>query len=1277
MPGNQATPEQELEQLRARLAALEQLQEAQEKTVVEQAARLEQSLEELRARSQEQAASEEALRHQKTILQSILDSLADGVVVADASGHFLHFNPAAEQILGVGLTSSTSGEWANRYGLYLPDAVTPYPAQDLPLSRAMRGERVDGAEVLVRHPTRPEGVWVSCNARPLVDRSGVVTGGAVVFRDITRRKRAERRLAAQHAVTRVLAEAESLDDAVPKILESICSSVGWEVGAIWRVDAWAGVLRCIDVWQLSGGQHADFLELTRRTALKPGEGLPGRLWESGQPIWITDILSDANFPRAPVAARSGLRGAFGFPIFFAGEVTGALEFFSREISKPDDDLLRMFGSLGSQIGQFLERKRAEAELRRQRERFELCVRGSGDGIWDWELETNLVYFSPRWKSMLGYAEDEIANRYEEWESRLHPEDRERALSTLQAYLEGEIPAYELEHRLRHKDGSYRWILARGLVVRDPDGRPYRMAGSHTDVTDRRRMEEQLRNEEALYHSLVETLPLNIFRKDLDGRFTFGNQRFLDNLGKSLDRVLGKTDYDFFPAATARKYSRDDLRVIRTGQLLEDVEEHYKPDGEKIYVQVLKAPVRDANANVVGVQGIFWDVTARKRAEEELQKAKEAAEAANRAKSLFLANMSHEIRTPMNAIIGMTELVLDSPLGVEQRECLETVRKAADHLLTVINDILDFTKIEAGKLDIDQVEFRLRECLDDAVGTLAIRAHQQGLELAIRIPPETPDLLVGDPGRLRQILVNLIGNAIKFTEKGEVVLRVAVEEQSEDEAVLHFEITDTGIGIPPEKLSLIFAPFVQVDGSLTRKRGGTGLGLAISRRLVEMMGGRLRAESQPGRGSRFAFTARFGIHKGAPPVSPAGDPAKLRGLAVLVVDDNGTNRFILQEILESWRMRPTVVAGGAEALEVLRQAASQGEPFPLALIDAHMPEMDGFQLADSIRRDPELKATAVVMLTSGVQTGDAARRRELGLAACLNKPVKQAELLKTLARVLGEQEAAATPDTAREIPSVPVARPLRILLVEDNPINQNLAVRLLGKQGHEIVLADNGQEALTALEQGTFDLALMDLQMPVMDGLEATAAIRAREKERGGYGPEGRRLPILAMTAFAMAGDREKCFEVGMDGYISKPVRARELFEAIDRISTATEPTNSPPQSTVDSNGIDWSSALEYVAGDEGMLRDLIGIFLTEAPRWMTELRQAIAAGNSGDVKRLAHNLKGSVRIFGAKSAFDSAFSLEQMSRSGNLSGAEEAYAALAQGIDRLTPALMDKRNAEG
>jgi two-component system sensor histidine kinase/response regulator len=922
--------------------------------------------------------SQQELRRQKRVLQSVLDSMGDGVVVADEHGTFLLWNPAAERLIGIGPRHVELQEWSTLYGCYLPDGKTPCPSEDLPLARAIRGESVDNCELFLRNVDVPEGVWLSITARPLVSDSGEWRGGVIVCRDITAAKKAQEAIQAGENINRA-------------------------------------------------------------------------------------ILATAH--EAFVAADA-------------------------------DSVIRQ-----------------------------------------WNRQAEVTF---GWT-----AEEAIGRRLTD--TIIPPQLREAHLSGVRRFLEtGEGPIFNrrLELAARHRDGHE------------------------------------------------------------------------------------------FP------------------------------------IEITIAPVRVDGSYLFGA--FVHDVTEQRRAKQELQRAKELAEAASRAKSDFLANMSHEIRTPMNAIIGMTELLLDTQLSATQREYLAMVLESGESLLAVINDILDFSKIEAGRFDLDPAPFDLRECLGDTMKSLAVRAHRKSLELACHVDPAVPPFVVGDKHRLRQVVVNLVGNAIKFTDRGEIVLDARTEARDDGRLSMHFVSRDTGIGIPQDKQQLIFEAFEQADETTSRRFGGTGLGLAISSRLVELMGGRIWVESELGKGSEFHFTATFGMPVESPAAPRPVSPAPLRDVRVLIVDDNHTNCFILEEMVRNWQMHPAVLMRPEDALPLLRRRQRDGQPFHVLLLDANMPGMHGLELARQIADDAGLAKVSVILLTSGSSLIDTEERRRLGVSACLTKPVKQSELLDAIVECLGGAKLVEPAATAASIAELRKRLPpLRVLLAEDSLVNQKLATALLAPYGHTVEVANNGTEAVRKWSSQQFDLVLMDVQMPEMDGLEATRAIRAAEQA------DGRHTPILALTAHAIKGDRELCLETGMDAYISKPVRAPELYGAIEQLLKDYPPTLKPvgqPSAAPDSDEtvsdvLDWNAALAASAIDEQTLVELASLFMTECRSQLAQIRTAIVERDVVVLTRAAHTLKSNASVFCATAAAEAAQRLELLAKSGELHGAAEAAQVVERECERLLSAL--------
>ncbi len=773
-----------------------------------------------------------------------------------------------------------------------------------------------------------------------------------------------------------------------------------------------------------------------------------------------------------------------------------------------------------------------------------------------------------------------------------------------------------------------------------------------EVTERVEREQEIDRQKRFFESLFETSPVAIVTLDLEQKIVTFNPAFGALFEYRLEEVAGRPIEELLVPEHLMDEGVGYSQEVVRGGMVHAITQRKTSSGRLVDVELFGVPVIVAGRRV-GALGLYHDIT-------DLQRARKAAESADKAKSEFLANMSHEIRTPMNGVIGMLELLQGTGLNAEQADYLETARQSADTLLSLINDILDFSKIEAGKLSLEMIDFDLRNTVEGVASTMAQRAEAKDLELACMIYHNVPSRLKGDPGRLRQVLVNLVGNAIKFTNEGEVVIRVMIEAEDENSAVLLFTVSDTGIGIPKERLEVIFERFMQVDNSTTRQYGGSGLGLAISRQLVEMMGGEMGVESEVGKGSTFWFTACFeklaDVEGGE---GPAGVDLAGLDLHVLGVDDNRTNRIIMQKMLESFGCRPETAASGQDALAALHHAAKVGDPYRLVLLDMQMPEMDGEETLRLIKGDPVIQNASVVILTSMGMRGDAARLESIGCDGYLVKPVKQAQLKEVLEAVLGRraQAQAGARLITRHTIQEKNRQSLRILLAEDNPVNQKLAVILLTKAGYPVDVVDNGARAVDAVVKGRYSLVLMDVQMPEVDGLEAARRIRQQEAP-------GQHVPIIALTAHAMQGDRQRCLDAGMDDYISKPLQPDELLATLKRWTAEAEEAPGAKAQTPSAVGergpgrgeedlvIDLASALPRFGGDMTFFLDLLGEFIRQVESGSKQMREAARAADAAALAELAHSLKGAAAAFSAMRAVETAAELERRSRSGDLEGAE-------------------------
>lgn len=935
-----------------------------------------------------------------------------------------------------------------------------------------------------------------------------------------------------------------------------------------------------------------------------------------------------------------------------------------------------------------ERREAEKALQESEKKYRSLIEQSNDGIYLLD-EGKFKIINRRFTEMLGITQEEARAPDFSFMNMVASKSRPMIEERMKLVSRGQEPPRRYEFTGLTKDGREIELEA-SVSYTAHEGR-MAVLGILRDLTERKRAEEALRKANEFQKRLLATAATAILTVDAGHHITSINEAFTEVTGYEEEEIIGKhcsilAGYpckercELFDGGKGEPIARRQF-TIQT------------KDGRPLTILKNAALIHEENGKTVTGVESFVDVTelirARQSAEDANRDLKEAnqqlenmisyakemalqAEMSSAAKSEFLANMSHEIRTPLNGILGFAQLLLeDEGLNDEQRDFVDTIYHSGSSLLKLINDILDFSKIEAGKLDLEIIEFDLLATAENICDLLAQKASERGLELNCFVDPNIQTHLLGDPGRLRQILLNLLGNALKFTEKGEVTLTVKSVKSSDDAVVIRFDVQDTGIGIPENRIGDIFKSFTQADGSTTRKYGGTGLGLAICKRLVEMMGGEIGVESKLGKGSDFHFIVEFELQKKHLPKSASSRFSSLHGLPVLVVDDNATNRRFMVEMLRKWKMRPDAVASGKEALEFLERSQQKGESMGLMLIDGMMPEMDGFQLAERLKQDRKFADTTVIMLTSAGQRGDAARCKKLGIAAYLTKPVKQSDLLDAI------QTACCVPcEDARESTLITShslresRRSLRILLAEDNVVNQKLVVRMLEKRGHTVTIAQTGKEALAQLEahgsQG-FDVILMDVQMPEMDGLEATAAIRKQETI------SGCEIPIVAMTAHAMKGDRERCLEAGMNAYLSKPIQSKELFEVVESIAAdsqeAGEMSESKERLSVVTDAFDVDAAMAQVGGDLELFKEIVGIFVEDSEKLLSEIENAISRGDEKALERSAHTLKGSAGNFGAKTAVETALKLELMGRSGQLDDAQDTYLTLEEAINHLKSAL--------
>lgn len=1163
--------------------------------------------------------------------------------------------------------------WQRADSLAMPLALSlPYAIQAAILVPLSEGGQVMGLLYAARLKDRPFTLAEQSLFGVLANR---VASAMENIRLFTKAQKTAQRMQALYEASRALTSSLDEEAIIRAILEAVYKAMGCEHLIVSLVDEQAGTIESRHgIWHGEYDVFPEWIQMSRYPLDYPD--ILTDIYHTGR----TEVLSewDDRFNREiwEKFGHERLLRIF-MPIKIRDRVLGVIEvgYDKRQKRQISEEEIQTLAAFVDQAAAALENARLLREtqetahrLAEERNLLRTLIDNLPDHIYVKDAQSRFVLVNNALMRFRGVSTpEEIIGKTDfdllpqEVAARFYAEEQE-IIRSGRPLVDQERPA------VVSSGNTSRWLLVTKVPLRNEHGEVIGIVGINKDITERKQMEEALAREQHLMQVLMDNVPDHIYFKDHESRFVRINQSLARWFGLSDPaQAMGKTDFDFFTEEHARQAYEDEQKILQTGQPLIGIEERETwPDRPDTWVLTSKMPLRNREGRIVGTFGISRDITERKRMEEELRAAKEAAEAAARAKSEFLANMSHEIRTPLNAIIGMTSLLLDTPLSTQQREFAETIRTSSDALLTLINDILDFSKIEAGKLDLEASPFDLQICIEEALDLVAPQAMAKGLELAYLVHNGTPISLIGDVARLRQVLVNLLSNAVKFTDHGEVVVEVTTDDehglakgghtQQTSPIMLHFSVRDTGIGIPRDQQTRLFQSFTQLDASITRKYGGTGLGLAICKRLVEMMGGEIWVESEPGQGSTFHFTAVMQPAPAQPRRYRVQDPS-LRGKRVLIVDDNPTNRRILTLQTQAWGMIPTPAASGQEALSLLRQELA----FDLAILDMQMPEMDGMTLAQEIRKLPGWQTLPLIMLTSLGSRGQAQWSGEF--AAYLVKPIKPSQLYDTLLAVLARATPSSRAPTAAPT-FLPPDRPLRILLAEDNLINQKVTLRLLERLRYRADVAANGFEVLEALQRQSYDVILMDVQMPEMDGIEAARLIRQRF-------PPGQQPYIIALTANALQGDREQCLEAGMDDYLAKPIRLEDLAQALQRVPARVEEPIGPAI-----NREALQRFHEMMGEDSDALGDLIDGFLTEAPRLLEQIQQALAAGEASVLQRAAHTLKSNAALFGAEALAALCKEVELLAKERALAQVEGMLGQIEQEWRRVQLALERERDGK-